>query len=162
GVEGREHEVPRLGRHERRAQRGAVAQLAHQDHVGVLAQGGAQRAREAGEVGVELALPHQRAAADVEVLDRVLERDHVDRAGGVAAGRVGAGGRGRARGRGGVGGGRVQGRGGGGAGGGAGGVAGVVGGGGGGGGRRGGAPAARVPPPVAVGGCQHLEERAVL
>ena len=62
-VERREHEVPGLGRGERRGDRVAVAQLAEQDHVGCLAQRGAQAGRERRHVRAELALMNQRSAA---------------------------------------------------------------------------------------------------
>ena len=58
-----------------------VAHLADQDHVGVLAQDAAHRAGEALGVGADLALVDDRALVAVQVLDRVLERDDVPRAG---------------------------------------------------------------------------------
>jgi hypothetical protein len=54
-----------------------VAHLADEDDVGVLAQGGAQRGREAVRVAVHFALVHQAAFVRVDVLDRVLDRENV-------------------------------------------------------------------------------------
>ena len=83
GVDGGEHEVAGLRRRERRAHGLLVAHLADQDHVGVLAQDAAHRPREAVRVGADLALVDDRAFVFVQVLDRVLERDDVVRAGAV-------------------------------------------------------------------------------
>ena len=66
---------------ERRAHGLLVAHLADQDHVGVLAQHPAHRAREALRVLTDLALVDDRALVAVQVLDRVLERDDVARRG---------------------------------------------------------------------------------
>jgi hypothetical protein len=50
GVQGAEDQVPGLGGGQRQADGLQVAQLAHQDHVRVFAQGGAQRVGEAQRV----------------------------------------------------------------------------------------------------------------
>ena len=87
GVQGGEDEVAGLGRGQRGGDRLQVAHLADQDHVGVLAQGGAQAEGEVGRVGADLALVDDRAFVLVQELDRVLDRqdvvlvlavDHVD------------------------------------------------------------------------------------
>ena len=54
-----------------------VAQLADQDDVGVFAQRGAQRHREALRVAVHLALVDEAALVLVDVLDRILDREDV-------------------------------------------------------------------------------------
>ena len=61
-VHRREHEVPGLGRLQRRLGRLAVAQLADQDHVGVLAERAAERLVERGGVEPDLALVDDAAA----------------------------------------------------------------------------------------------------
>jgi hypothetical protein len=76
-VQGGEDEVSGLGRGQRRGDRLQVAHLADQDHVGVLAQGGAQAEREVGRVGADLALVDDRAFVLVQELDRVLDREDV-------------------------------------------------------------------------------------
>ena len=71
------HEVAGLGRGERGLDRLEVAHLADEDHVGVLAQRGAQRVREALRVDADLALVHDRAPVADQELDRVLDRHDV-------------------------------------------------------------------------------------
>ena len=66
-----------LGRGERERDALGVAQLADHHHVGVLAQGRAQRARERARVAAHLALVDQAVLERVHELDRVLHRDHV-------------------------------------------------------------------------------------
>ena len=61
-VQRREHEVAGLGGGQRGGDRLAIAQLAEQDHVGCLAQRGAQAGRERRHVRAELALVDQAAA----------------------------------------------------------------------------------------------------
>ena len=87
GVQGGEDEVAGLGRGQRRGDRLQIAHLADQDHVGVLAQGGAKAEGEVRRVGADLALVDDRAFVLVQELDRVLDRqdvvlvlavDHVD------------------------------------------------------------------------------------
>ena len=77
GVQRREHEVAGLGGGHRERDRLAVAQLADHDHVRVLAQGRAQRARERLGVALHVALVHDAALRRVQVLDRVLDREDV-------------------------------------------------------------------------------------
>ena len=77
GVEGREHQVAGLGRGDGGLDRLVVAHLTDQDHVGVLAQGGAQRRREGARVHLDLALVHDRLLVAVQELDRVLDGDDV-------------------------------------------------------------------------------------
>ena len=72
-VQGGEHEVAGLGRGQRGRDRLQVAHLADEDHVGVLAQGGLQRGREALRVGAQLALVDEALLVAVEELDRVLD-----------------------------------------------------------------------------------------
>ena len=78
-VQGREHEVTGLGRGQRGRDRLEVAHLADEDHVGVLAERAAQRLGESLRVGADLALVHDRGLVLVEELDRVLDRDDVQR-----------------------------------------------------------------------------------
>jgi len=54
-----------------------VAQLTDEHDVGVLAEGGAQRQREALRVAVHLALVDQAALVRVDVLDRILDGEDV-------------------------------------------------------------------------------------
>ena len=61
-VQRREHEVAGLGGGERGGDRLAVAQLAEQDHVGRLAQRGAQAGGEGRDVRADLALVDEAAA----------------------------------------------------------------------------------------------------
>ena len=77
GPHRRDHEVPDLGRGERGPGRLGVEQLAHEDHVGVLAQARAQRGGVAGRVAADLALGDDRLAVGVEDLDRVLDGEDV-------------------------------------------------------------------------------------
>ena len=72
-VERREHEVARLGREQGGFDRLEVAHLADQDHVGVLAQGGAHGVGERPRVGRHLALVDDRLVVLVQELDRVLD-----------------------------------------------------------------------------------------
>ena len=69
--------MPGLGGGERGADRLEVAHLADQDHVGVLAERGAQRLAEAGRVDADLALVDDAALVAVHELDRVLDREDV-------------------------------------------------------------------------------------
>ena len=77
GVQGGEDEVAGLGRGQRGRDRLQVAHLADQDHVGVLAQRGLQRAGEVLRVGADLALVDEAALVAVQELDRVLDREDV-------------------------------------------------------------------------------------
>jgi hypothetical protein len=54
-----------------------VAHLAEEDHVGVLAESGAESAREVGRVDTDLALVNDAALVPVHELDRVLDREDV-------------------------------------------------------------------------------------
>ena len=74
-VERGEHEVTGHRRVDRDLRRLLVADLADHDHVGILAQEGAQRARE-GEPDLRLHV-HLVDAADL-VLDRILGGEDVD------------------------------------------------------------------------------------
>ncbi len=80
-MQGGEHEVPGLGRGQCGGHRLEVAHLAEQDHVGVLAQPGAERLGEAAGVGADLPLVDDAALVVVEELDRVLDREDVRRPG---------------------------------------------------------------------------------
>ena len=73
----REDEVAGLGRLERGLRGLLVAELADQDHVGVLAQHAPKRLLEGLGVEADLALVDDAALVDVDELDRVLDRDDV-------------------------------------------------------------------------------------
>ena len=78
GVQRAEHEQAHLGRRDRERDRLAVAHLADQHHVGVLADRGAQRRPEAAAC----ACPTSRCESTellvlVHELDRILDRDDV-------------------------------------------------------------------------------------
>ena len=83
-VQRAEDEVAGLGGGQRGRDRLEVAHLAEEDHVGVLAQRGAQSAAaKLGRVGADLALVDDAALVAVEELDRILDRDDVVGAGAV-------------------------------------------------------------------------------
>ncbi len=92
-----EHQVAGLGGGERQRGRLGVADLAHQDHVRVLAQRRAQAAVEGGRVQAHLALRHQALLVPHHVLDRVLERDDAQVLGAVELGQQRGDGRALAR-----------------------------------------------------------------
>ena len=76
-VERREHEVTGLGDRQRELHGLGVAHLTDEDHVGVLAEGGAQRR---AKLWVSLPTSRWLTADDlcvVHVLDRILDRDDV-------------------------------------------------------------------------------------
>ena len=79
GVERGEDQVARLRQRQHRRDRLEVAHLPHLHDVGVLAQRGAQGAGEVEGVRADLPLHHDRATVAVDVLDRVLDGDDVDR-----------------------------------------------------------------------------------
>ena len=70
-------------RHQGRAHGLEVADLAHQDDVGVLAQDVLEPVVERAGVEADLALMDDRHPVEMEELDRVLDRDHVARGGAV-------------------------------------------------------------------------------
>ena len=72
-VQRREDEVAGLSGGQRGRDRLEVAHLADEDHVGVLAQRGAQREGEGRGVGAELALVDHALLVRVQELDRVLD-----------------------------------------------------------------------------------------
>ena len=80
-VQRREHEVAGFGREQRGLDRLEVAHFADQDDVRILPQRAAQRMREGLRVDVDLALVDDRVMVPVQVLDRVLDRHDVRRAG---------------------------------------------------------------------------------
>src|SRR5882724_2954285 len=75
-----EDEVTGLRSGERGRDRLEVAHLAHEDHVGVLAESGTQSLAEARCIGPDLALVDDAAFVAVQKLDRVLDREDVLRA----------------------------------------------------------------------------------
>ena len=77
GVERTEHQVARFGGGDGRADRLEVAHFAHEDHVGVLAEGAADGLGEARHVRADFALGDERLARGVVEFDRVLDRDDV-------------------------------------------------------------------------------------
>jgi hypothetical protein len=78
-MEGAEDEEAGLGGVEGHPHRLQVAQLADEDHVGVLAERGLQGGRERRRVGAELAVGHDRGLRDVDELHGILDRDDVER-----------------------------------------------------------------------------------
>ena len=76
-VQGAEDEVAGLGSGQRGGDRLEVAHLADEDHVGVLAERGAQRLGEARGIRPDLALVDDAALVAVQELDRVLDREDV-------------------------------------------------------------------------------------
>jgi hypothetical protein len=72
-----ERQVARLGDAQGGLDRLEVAQLADQDHVGILAERGAQRVGEPLRVLVDFALVDQAALVLVDELDRVLDGEDV-------------------------------------------------------------------------------------
>ena len=76
-VQGGEHEVARVGGHEHGLHRLAIADLADQDDVRVLAQDAAQALGERPGVDAHLALVDGRHLVAMEELDRVLDGDDV-------------------------------------------------------------------------------------
>ncbi len=69
--------MSRVGRHERGLHGLGVANLADQDHVGVLAKDVLQALGEGGRVQAHLALGNGALLVPVEKLHRVFDRDHV-------------------------------------------------------------------------------------
>ena len=72
-----------LGGGEGRRDRRVVPHLTDKDHVGALAQGSAQPPLERADLDPDLALMDERPLRGVDVLDRILEGDHVAVAGAV-------------------------------------------------------------------------------
>ena len=77
GVQRREDEVAGLGGRQRGRDRLEVAHLADEDHVGVLAERGAERLGERRRVEADLALVDDAHPVVVQELDRVLDREDV-------------------------------------------------------------------------------------
>ena len=77
GVERRENQVARLGGLQSDLRRLGVAELADEDHVGVLAQRAPQRLAERRGVEPDLALADDAALLLVDDLDRILDRQDV-------------------------------------------------------------------------------------
>ena len=78
-VQRREHEVAGLGGDERRLDRLGVAHFADEDDVGVLAQRAAQARRVRRRVEADFALRDDRLRVLVHELDRVFDREDVQR-----------------------------------------------------------------------------------
>jgi hypothetical protein len=76
-VDGRVDREARLRGGQRHAHRLEVAHLAHEQGVGVLADGRLDPLGEARDVGADLALREDGLVVGVDELDRVLDRDHV-------------------------------------------------------------------------------------
>ena len=84
GVDGAQRgqdELARLGGRERQPDRLDVGQLAHDEHVRVLAQGVAQAPLEGRGVLADLSLVHDRPPVLVQELDRLLDGEDVARPG---------------------------------------------------------------------------------
>ena len=82
-VQGRHHEVARLGRVQRGVDGLLVTHLAHEDDIRILPEGGAQGLREAVRVEPDLALVDHRAPILVQELDRILDGENVSRTGAI-------------------------------------------------------------------------------
>src|SRR5512143_2517467 len=76
-MKGREDQVARVRRLERRVQRFEISNFADEDDVRVLPQHAAQRLAERRRIGADLALVDVRVDVAMEELDRILDRDHV-------------------------------------------------------------------------------------
>jgi hypothetical protein len=76
-VQGAHHQVAGLGRRDGRLDRLEVAHLAHEDHVRVLAERGAECVGEALGVDADLALVDDRATIADQELDGILDRHDV-------------------------------------------------------------------------------------
>ena len=72
-----EHQVPRLGGGDGRADRRQVAHFSDHHHVRVLTQSAAERLGEVGHVHAHFALHHDRLLVRVVILDRVFHGDDV-------------------------------------------------------------------------------------
>ena len=81
-MQGGEHQVAGFRDRDRRRYGLEVAHLADQEHVGCLAQGGSQGVGEGGDIGADLALLDDTALVPVDVLDGILDGDHVTGPGG--------------------------------------------------------------------------------
>ena len=77
GVQGGEHHVARFRRQQGRLDGFQVAHFAHQDHVGVLAQGGAQGAAETRRVHFHFALVDKTLLVAVKELDGIFDGNDV-------------------------------------------------------------------------------------
>ena len=78
GVECSEDKVAGLGGFERDARGLEISELADEDDIGVFAERGAERGREALGVAADLTLVDEGSLVLVDVLDRVLNGDDVD------------------------------------------------------------------------------------
>src|SRR5690606_23638682 len=72
-------EVPRLGGLERDVERDLVSDLADEDDIRVLPERRAQSVRERPRIDADLALADARLVVLVEKLNRVFDRDDVER-----------------------------------------------------------------------------------
>jgi len=77
GVQRGEGQVARFGNAQGGFDGFKVAHLSDEDHVGVFAEGGAERICKGVRVGVHFALVHQALLVVMEELDGVLDGDHV-------------------------------------------------------------------------------------
>ena len=80
-MDGAEDQMPRFGGHQRHLEGFGVAHFADQDHVRVLAHDVAQPVGEVRHVNAHLALVDDRLGVRVQVFDRVLDGDDVERLG---------------------------------------------------------------------------------
>ena len=78
GVQGGEHEMPRLRGGEGRLDGRHVPHLTHEDDVGILTQGGPQGARERQRVDPHLALDDDARSVLEEILDGILQGHDVE------------------------------------------------------------------------------------
>ena len=81
GMQRGKHEVAGLGRLQRDFNRLLVAHFAHQNDLGRLPQGRAQRQRKAGRVAVQLALVNDGLLVAVHEFDGIFDREDVVRLG---------------------------------------------------------------------------------
>ena len=75
GVQGGEDQVAGFGGQQGGGDRFEVAHFADQDHVGILAQGGAQRGREVGRIDLDFALIDEAVLIAMQEFDGVLDGD---------------------------------------------------------------------------------------
>ena len=74
-MQGAKDEVAGFGRGNRRLDGLEIAELANQDHIGVLTERRTEALGEGRKVGADLALCHQAVLVRMGVLDRIFDRN---------------------------------------------------------------------------------------